>query len=53
MILDYLRFMLEVGKDHADTFMAELAVHAYWGQFSQPATAPHPEPAARLLSGEL
>lgn len=34
VILDYLRFMLETGKDHADSFMAELAINAYWRQFS-------------------
>lgn len=41
VILAYLRFMAEQGEDYADSFMAELAINAYWNQFSQPANAPY------------
>jgi hypothetical protein len=47
VILAYLRFMVEHGDGCSDNFMADLAINAYWRQFSQPATPPHSEPAAR------
>lgn len=51
VILAYLRFMAEQGEGYADSFMAELAINVYWKQFSQPATAPYSEPAARSPQG--
>ena len=34
VIFAYLRFMVEEGEGYADSSMAELAINAYWSQFS-------------------